>query len=120
MKAEANPRTNRTMMLSILLVAFSLRIIVTVLGPFLPEISDSLGLSGSASGFLNTLPLLAFAAISPLAGGLGRRWGEGRTILIGLLLILLGTVLRSVAGAAGLFLGTAILPVWDRSRRSIL
>lgn len=111
MKAETNPRTDRTMMLSIILVAFCLRIIITGVGPLLPEITESLGLSGSASGLLTTLPLLAFAAISSLAGGLGRRWGEGRTILIGLLLILLGTVLRSAAGVAGLFLGTAIVGI---------
>lgn len=111
MKADTTPRTDRTMMLSIILVAFCLRIIITGVGPLLPEITESMGLSGSASGLLTTLPLLAFAAISSLAGGLGRRWGEGRTILIGLLLILLGTVLRSVGGVTGLFLGTAIVGI---------
>mgnify|MGYP005860270265 CR=1 FL=1 len=44
-------------------------------------------------------------------GGIGRRLGEGRTVLIGLCLILLGTVLRSTAGIPGLFLGTAIVGV---------
>ena len=94
------------MMLSIILVAFCLRIIITGVGPLLPEITESLGLSGSASG-----PLIAFAVVSPLTGGIGRRLGEGRTVLIGLCLILLGTVLRSTAGILGLFLGTAIVGV---------
>ena len=76
------------------------------MGPLLPEITEALGLTGSASGLLTTLPLIAFAVVSPLTGGLGRRWGEGRIILAGLALILLGTVLRSIAGTAGLFLGT--------------
>ena len=99
------------MMLSIILVAFCLRIIITGVGPLLPEITKSLGLSGSASGLLTTLPLIAFAVVSPLTGGIGRRLGEGRTVLIGLCLILLGTVLRSTAGILGLFLGTAIVGV---------
>ena len=98
-------------MLSIILVAFCLRIIITGVGPLLPEITESLGLSGSASGLLTTLPLIAFAVVSPLSGGIGRRLGEGRTILLGLLLILLGTVLRSTAGTVGLFLGTAIVGI---------
>ena len=98
-------------MLSIILAAFCLRIIITGVGPLLPEIQASLGLSGSASGLLTTLPLIAFAVVSPLAGGAGRRWGEGRTILIGLGLILVGTVLRSAAGVAGLYLGTAVIGV---------
>ena len=109
MKAEAKP--NQTMMLSVILVAFCLRIIITGVGPLLPEITESLGLSGSASGLLTTLPLIAFAAVSSLAGGLGRRWGEGHTISIGLCLILLGTVLRSIAGVAGLYIGTAIVGI---------
>lgn len=108
---KTDTHANRTMMLSIILVAFCLRIIITGVGPLLPEITESLGLTGSSSGLLTTLPLLAFAIISPLAGGLGRRWGEGRTILIGLCLILLGTLLRSTAGVPGLFLGTAIMGV---------
>lgn len=109
MKAEVKP--NQTMMLSVILVAFCLRIIITGVGPLLPEITESLGLSGSASGLLTTLPLIAFAAVSPLAGGLGRRWGEGHTISIGLCLILLGTVLRSIAGVAGLYIGTAVVGI---------
>lgn len=109
MKAEVKP--NQTMMLSVILVAFCLRIIITGVGPLLPEITESLGLSGSASGLLTTLPLIAFAAVSLLAGGLGRRWGEGHTISIGLCLILLGTVLRSIAGVAGLYIGTAVVGI---------
>lgn len=108
---KTDTHANRTMMLSIILTAFCLRIIITGVGPLLPEITASLRLSGSSSGLLTTLPLLAFAIISPLAGRIGRRRGEGRTILIGLCLILLGTLLRSTAGVPGLFLGTAIVGI---------
>lgn len=99
------------MMLSIILAAFCLRIIITGVGPLLPEITADLGLTGRSSGLLTTLPLLAFAVVSPLAGKIGRRQGEGKTILIGLCLILLGTVLRSTLGVPGLFLGTAIVGI---------
>ena len=99
------------MMLSIILAAFCLRIIITGVGPLLPEITANLGLTGRSSGLLTTLPLLAFAVVSPLAGKIGRRQGEGKTILIGLCLILLGTVLRSTLGVPGLFLGIAIVGI---------
>lgn len=99
------------MMLSIILAAFCLRIIITGVGPLLPEITANLGLTGRSSGLLTMLPLLAFAVVSPLAGKIGRRQGEGKTILIGLCLILLGTVLRSTLGVPGLFLGTAIVGI---------
>ena len=99
------------MMLSIILAAFCLRIIITAVGPLLPEITANLGLTGRSSGLLTTLPLLAFAVVSPLAGKIGRRQGEGKTILIGLCLILLGTVLRSTLGVPGMFLGTAIVGI---------
>ena len=99
------------MMLSIILAAFCLRIIITGVGPRLPDITANLGLTGRSSGLLTTLPLLAFAVVSPLAGKIGRRQGEGKTILIGLCLILLGTVLRSTLGVPGLFLGTAIVGI---------
>lgn len=108
---KADAKQSRTTILSIILAAFCLRIIITGVGPLLPEITEALGLTGSASGLLTTLPLIAFAVVSPLTGGLGRRWGEGRTILAGLALILLGTVLRSMAGTVGLFLGTAVVGV---------
>ena len=81
------------------------------MGPLLPESTEALALTRSASGLLTTLPLIAFAVVSPLTGGLGRRWGEGRIILAGLALILLGTVLRSMEGTVGLFLGTAVVGV---------
>ena len=55
------------MMLSIILVAFCLRIIITGVGPLLPEITKSLGLSGSASGLLTTLPVLPGAIFGGLA-----------------------------------------------------
>ena len=99
------------MMLSIILAAFCLRIIITGVGPLLPEITANLGLTGRSSGLLTMLPLLAFAVVSPLAGKIGRRQGEGKTILIGLCLILLGTVLRGTLGVPGLFLGIAIVGI---------
>lgn len=102
-------KNKRHTMLAIILTAACLRIVIGGVGPLLPYIQGEYALSGGVSGLLTTMPLLAFAVVSPVAGSLGKKMGEGRAISLGLLLILAGTLLRGSLGTAGLFLGTALL-----------
>ena len=48
---------------------------ITSVGALLPQIQTALGLSSGAAGLLTTIPLLVYAALSLLAGSIGRRWG---------------------------------------------
>ena len=76
---------------------------------YLDTIRQDYGLSTAQTGLLTTLPLLAFAFISPLAAGVARRLGMERSLFIALLLICIGIGVRSLPSAALLFIGTAIV-----------
>ncbi len=72
-------------------------------------IRSDYGLSTAQTGLLTTLPLLAFALVSPLAAGIARRFGMERSLFAAMLLICAGIALRSLPSAALLFAGTAII-----------
>jgi len=93
----------------ILLIATSLRVTFTGAAPLLDAIRTDYALTTAQTGLLTTLPLLAFALISPLAAGLARRIGMERSLMIALLLIIAGIALRSLPSAALLFCGTAVI-----------
>jgi len=92
----------------LLLVALNLRPALTSLGPLLNEITAALGLSASSAGLLTTIPVLCLGLAAPLAPRLAARYGAERAILLSLLLLAVGTALRSVAAAVGLFAGTIL------------
>src|SRR5690625_8014284 len=58
---------------------------------------------------ITTLPLLAFAFLSPIAPRISRRIGMERTIFFSLLLLLIGIVVRSLFGVSFLFIGTLFI-----------
>jgi len=96
---------------AIVLVAINLRASITAVGPIVSDIRADLGLSSASAGLLTTLPVLAFALASPLAGPLSRRVGIERT-LAGALVLLLGGILVRVAGPTwAAFAGTALLGI---------
>lgn len=94
---------------SVLLVAACLRPAITGVGPLLGEIGADFAMSALVLGLLGAVPLLAFAVFSPLAGSVARGWGIEAALLASLVVLVLGTLLRSVGGATGLWLGTAVL-----------
>ncbi len=93
----------------IFLVAFNLRPALTSVGPLLPQIGADLDLNEGMLGLLGALPLLAFAAVSPLVHFPARRFGLERTLLVALFLLAAGIAVRSFAGTAGLWIGTIII-----------
>jgi CP family cyanate transporter-like MFS transporter len=93
----------------ILMIATTLRVTFTGAAPLLDTIRHDYGLSTAQTGLLTTLPLLAFALISPLAAGLARRIGMERSLFVSLLLICAGIGIRSLPSAALLFTGTAVI-----------
>lgn len=93
----------------IVLLAANLRPAITSVGPLIGEIRADLGISNGLIGLLTALPLLAFAALSPLAPRLARRWGMEFTLLVSLIALSVGIVLRSLPSIVALFAGTALL-----------
>lgn len=97
--------------LGILLVSFNLRPSITAVGPLIPMIREDLGLSNAWAGFLTTLPLLTFATFSLFSAAIGKWLGNARAIFYGLLLLLIGTIIRVQGGADILFIGTGLTGV---------
>lgn len=93
----------------ILLIATALRVTFTGVAPLLDVIRADYGLTTAQTGMLTTLPLLAFALISPLAAVVARRFGIERSLFAAMLLICAGIAVRSLPSAAWLFIGTAII-----------
>lgn len=95
----------------ILLIAANLRAPVTGVAPILGMIRGDTGISATEAGMLMTLPLLAFAAVSPFAAIMGREYGTERSLFAALILIAAGTVLRFLDPIWCLFLGTGVIGV---------
>lgn len=94
------------LLIGILLIAANLRAPITGLAPVLALIQQEFVFSTARAGLLTTLPLLAFALVSPLAPALARRLGLERTLFGALALVAGGVVLRSAGPAWSLFAGT--------------
>ncbi len=93
----------------ILFIAVNLRVPFTSIAPVLPLIQSDFGLSSSAVGLLTSLPLLAFAAFSPLSAPVAHKFGLERTLFGALTIISLGILLRSTGSVWTLFLGTILI-----------
>lgn len=93
----------------ILMIATTLRVTFTGAAPLLDMIRHDYGLTTAQTGLLTTLPLLAFALISPLAAGVARKIGMERSLFVAMLLICLGIGLRSLPSSALLFIGTGVI-----------
>jgi CP family cyanate transporter-like MFS transporter len=99
------------MIAGFLLIAANLRAALTSVGPVVETIRADLGLTGGEAGFIGTLPLLTFAAVSPQVPRLARRVGTDQMLWIALALLTAGIVLRSVPVDALLWAGTVLLGV---------
>ncbi|PZG43675.1 MFS transporter [Spongiactinospora gelatinilytica] len=118
MSAKASVRDETTaegravslgLIVAVVLVAANLRATLTGVGPLLPAIEQGSGLSPQWGGLLTTLPLLTFAATSPLVGRISHRLGTSRLLVLSLIVLAAGTVLRSLPSVAFLFIGTVVL-----------
>lgn len=97
------------LIIGILLIAANLRAPFTGVAPVLDQIIVHFSLTASQAGFITTLPLIAFAIISPMAASLARRQGLERTLFVAVLLILIGIAGRMFNSTLMLFVGTAII-----------
>jgi len=93
----------------IVLMAVTLRAPITGVGPLLDTIRHDTGMSGAVAGVLTTLPVLAFAAASPVAPALARWIGIERSLFLALLGLLAGVLLRWIPDLPALFGGTVLL-----------
>lgn len=98
-----------SLFIGIIAVAICLRAPITAVGPLLPSIQESLGLSNAAAGMVTTVPLLAFGFFSIFAPFLAKKYGAENTILAAVILLLIGVFTRSLGAVSFLYIGTIIL-----------
>src|SRR5580692_10332069 len=101
-------RSAAALLVALLVIAANLRPALTGVGPLIEVIRRDLGLSATAAGLLNSLPLFAFAGFSPLAH-FGNRIGIERALIFAMLGLVAGIIIRSLGGSIGLFAGTLAL-----------
>jgi CP family cyanate transporter-like MFS transporter len=92
-----------------MLIATNLRPALTTVGPLIDDIRATTGMSATVAGLLTGLPLLVFAAVSPLAPRLGRRLGIERTLQAAMLVLAAGLLLRSAGPVGAILAGTLVL-----------
>lgn len=95
-------------MIVVFVFATTLRTPITVVGPIISFIRDGLGISNVLAGFLTTIPLVAFAIVSPFAPRIARKCGMEWTLFYSVILLCIGILLRSV-GVTALLIGGTIL-----------
>ncbi|MFS9434159.1 CynX/NimT family MFS transporter [Citrobacter sp. C348] len=111
MTCSPSPRGKQGVLLiaGILMIATTLRVTFTGAAPLLDAIRADYALTTAQTGLLTTLPLLAFALVSPLAAGVARRWGIERSLFAAMLLICAGIAIRSLPSPPFLFAGTTLI-----------
>ncbi|MFF3632216.1 CynX/NimT family MFS transporter [Streptomyces sp. NPDC002164] len=102
-------RSTVWLLIGVLLVAGNLRAALTGVGPLLPSIEKTTGLSGTWAGLLGTLPLLTFAATSPLVGRTAHRYGAPQALGASLTVLAAGLLVRSLPGVVFLWVGTVVV-----------
>lgn len=97
------------LIIGILLIGSNLRAPLTPVGSLIPFIRDDLAISNTLAGMITTLPLLAFALLSPFAPKIANKIGMEWTIFCALIVLMAGIFLRSSFGVASLFIGTGLI-----------
>ncbi|SFD68637.1 MFS transporter, CP family, cyanate transporter [Lentibacillus persicus] len=93
----------------IIIIAFNLRAAITSVGPLANVIGDDLSLSSWSLGILTSLPLVAFAVMSPVAPKLGNRYSNEIVLINGMVVLFIGILARSVPMPFFLFGGTLLI-----------
>ncbi|ANS75678.1 hypothetical protein AWM70_14630 [Paenibacillus yonginensis] len=110
LEAEQNDvkRSVALLLVGIILIAANLRTPLTSVSPLLDLIRLDIPISGTLAGFLTTLPLLAFAGLSPFVPKLARQFGIEHTLFAALIVLLAGSLIRQGGNEASLLLGTVV------------
>lgn len=95
----------------IVLVAFNLRPAITSVGPLVGIIQEDVGLAHWSAGLLMSIPLISFAVMSSLVPRIAARLSNEKTLLLGLIVLLVGICIRSISMTFFIFFGTLLIGV---------
>ncbi|RDX02236.1 CynX/NimT family MFS transporter [Listeria kieliensis] len=101
-----------SLVLGIIFVAINLRMPITSISPLLELIRKDLPISNTLAGFLTTLPLIAFAVISPFVSKLSRKLGVEQLVFYTLLFLVFGSFIRPFGdNLTFLLIGTLLIGI---------
>ena len=104
-------RNTWILVLGIIFIAATLRSPLTSVGPIISYIKEDLDISNVLAGFITTIPLLAFAIVSPFAPKFARIFGFEKTLLVAMGILTVGIFSRSLGNTFFLLLGTALIGI---------
>ena len=97
------------MISGVLVAALSLRGPIIAPTPVLRDIQDDLGIGAASAGLLTTVPILAFAVLTPVAALVIRRAGAELALLLTLIGVVLGTLVRAIPGFGWMLAGSLVI-----------
>lgn len=95
--------------LCVIIAAFSLRSLITAVGPVVREIKSDLAISSGIAGMLTTIPMIVFSVTAFFAGAILPRFKVRVSATVCFAVTAAGVVIRSYFGLIGLYLGTLLL-----------
>ncbi|WP_058305831.1 CynX/NimT family MFS transporter [Gracilibacillus massiliensis] len=108
---KAKRFTSSFFIVGIIILAFNLRPAITSVGPIIGTIREDLAISNGSAGLLTSLPLIAFAVMSPIAPRIANKTSNEKALLYGLFTLLIGILVRSSSLIILLFIGTILIGV---------
>lgn len=93
---------------ALVLVALNLRTSIASIPPLVGPIARDLKLNAAATGLLTTLPVVCMGLFAPAGARASRRYGAGRVLAAAVALIVAGTAVRVLPGAAPLYAGAVL------------
>lgn len=100
---------NIIILLCILFLGSILRTPITGVGSIIGLIKEILHINNTVAGFITTIPLFAFAIISPFASKISKKYGLEKTLLYATIIITLGLFIRFFISVNTLFVSTFLL-----------
>ena len=104
-------KDNMILIIGIIAVAAMLRAPLTSVGPVINEIRDDLLISNTVAGLLTTIPLLTFAAVSPLVSKAVAKFTMPLTIFYAIILLVVSLYIRTLGSLEWFVIGTILLGV---------
>lgn len=96
---------------SMMLIAANLRLPITIIPPLLKTIEKNLGVPSSLVGLITSIPLIAFAVVSPLIVKVAKNLGNELTVFLFFIILIAGSYLRIIPTVWALFLGTLLVGI---------
>lgn len=98
-------------LLSIILLGAILRTPITGVGAIVGILKETLNINNTLAGFITTIPLVAFAFLSPLASKISNKYGLEKTLFYATIVITLGLAIRFYINVYVLFIATFIIGI---------